>query len=191
VTAGNRAERRRAAKLRKELTELAADECSLCNKPFAHKEITTIGRIKGKLHQVGACCANRMQRACAGSIYFKAGGDRSGSFTFAGQGVEHAPTAETGDREWFAAHPDRTHHLRPAVEGEPTDAWVTVRQFAPGDRQRLFFNPHRALVPLPDAEGLAHALFDQVQEAHSKGRDFIPVNEMIRRYYAMNQGGRA
>jgi hypothetical protein len=191
----NRAARRRAAKLgmptAKELTELGADECSLCNKPFEHGEATVIGRVEDKLHQMGPCCSDRLNRCGGGSIYFKNGSDRSGSFTFTAQGVEHAPTAETGDREWFAAHPDRTHPLRTAVGGEPAGSWVTVRQFAPGYRQRLFFYPQPALVPLPDEEGLAHALFDQVQEAYSKGQDFIPIDATIRRYYAMDQGERA
>jgi hypothetical protein len=73
------------------------------------------------------------------------------------------------DREWFRSRPYRSHRLRRATPDElpglSAEAYIVVRQVAPGVRMRCSFEPIASL-PLGEApEHIAHAMFDLIMES--------------------------
>jgi hypothetical protein len=74
------------------------------------------------------------------------------------------------DREWFEQHPGRSHRARFPFDGEvgPEELvapeghrlLVLLRQVEPGKRIKTGFFISNELLPVPDAEAVAHALFD-------------------------------
>jgi hypothetical protein len=104
---------------------------------------------------------------------------------------EHAWKAD--DAAWFKNHPERSHRLRPLLDGEaeampvpiPTSefprnhrAEVLVRQVVPGQRIRKLFGRNME-VDIPDQEEIIHALFDAVVSA--VGGSIIDIREIIER----------
>jgi hypothetical protein len=94
------------------------------------------------------------------------------------------------DREWFAAHPDRTHRVRPAFPGEVKQGThVVVRQIAPSLRKRIPFSP-RADLPVSTEELnrrdiFGWATFDLLSEAAAQGRAVVPPAEIGARILMM------
>ena len=83
------------------------------------------------------------------------------------------------DRKWFERNPRRAHRVRPPFPGE-YDAEaaetppghvliVLVRQVEPGRRIRSAVSLNAGLLPLPDDEAVAHALFEA-----ALGREAVP-----------------
>jgi hypothetical protein len=78
----------------------------------------------------------------------------------------------TDDREWFKAHPDRTHRVRLPMDGEADKQVVTtpegyvlvtlIRQVEPGARIRLGCHIRREIWQLMprDSDPLLHAMFE-------------------------------
>lgn len=86
------------------------------------------------------------------------------------------------DRDWFAAHPQRTHRIRPPTEAEKfgdlklkdldldVSAMIVVRQIEPGIRVRVAFNEDAwayfiALAPADrpwDDDDYLHRVFDVI-----------------------------
>lgn len=74
------------------------------------------------------------------------------------------------DREWFRANPERSHRMRFLFDGEvlrrgnepcPGVTFIClVRQVEPGKRVRKGFWINSEILPVPDAEPVAAALFD-------------------------------
>jgi hypothetical protein len=78
------------------------------------------------------------------------------------------------DRRWFEAHPQRAHRLRPPLPGEidgtpladlaknhaGAAVVMTIRQVRPGERMRGGLCVDVGMLPMPDNEAFAHALFD-------------------------------
>jgi hypothetical protein len=104
---------------------------------------------------------------------------------------EHAWKAD--DAAWFKNHPERSHRLRPLLEGEaeampvrmPADQIppdhrvdVLVRQVRPGERVRKLFCRNTA-IDIPDQEEIIHAIFDIV--ANGVGGSIIDPREIIER----------
>lgn len=104
---------------------------------------------------------------------------------------EHAWKAD--DAAWFKNHPERSHRLRPLLEGEaeampvpiPTSeippnhrAEILVRQVAPGQRIRKLFCRNTEL-DIPDQEEIIHAIFDTV--ASGAPGSVIDLREIIER----------
>ncbi|MBV9825863.1 MAG: hypothetical protein JO001_09330 [Alphaproteobacteria bacterium] len=105
--------------------------------------------------------------------------------------------ASDGDAAWFAAHPDRSHRLRPAIINElpgisaadvAAGTWIAIRQLMPGFRIRTVFTPPS---PPPDDESIAHALFDLAIEAQRSGNPHVPIGDILARADAMAPRGRA
>ena len=97
------------------------------------------------------------------------------------------------DAAWFKSHPDRSHRLRPVLEGEaemvsasiPKDqippnhrVEIIVRQVEPGKRIRGSFCRNTEL-DIPDQEEIIHAIFDAVASA-AEGQ-LIDLGETIER----------
>jgi len=89
------------------------------------------------------------------------------------------------DRDWFRAHPNRSHRIRRAIRHEfplvTADEYIVVRQHCPGCRERRTFS---TTAPLPggDApEQIAHAIFDLVEEYNGRA---VPDHEVFRRIHA-------
>lgn len=104
---------------------------------------------------------------------------------------------KASDADWFAAHPFRSHRLRPllspdeaeqffAIAGEATpkappgyELQVLIRQVAPGLRVRqMFFR--RTTIPIPDDEAIARALFNII--AQNRPADTWEVAELAERF---------
>jgi len=152
------------------------DDCALCGRPLRDGAWTTIGYVGARLVVVGDCCGSVIGEAWGFGVYFT------------------APAAwREDDRRWFAANPTRSHRLRRAFEaetllGRAAPTWIAVRQIEPGKRLRLGFEPPE---PLPNAEPVAHALFDVLADAFAAGYDAIPLRDVIARVSARGSGGRA
>ena len=104
---------------------------------------------------------------------------------------EHAWKAD--DAAWFKNHPERSHRLRPLLEGEaeampeliPSDQIppnhrvdILVRQVEPGKRIRKPFCRNTE-IDIPDQEEIVHAIFDTV--ATAAGGSTIDLREIIKR----------
>lgn len=96
------------------------------------------------------------------------------------------------DAEWFKAHGERAHRLRPAFPGEfdPSalpalppghEYQALVRQVAPGQRIRNAF-ARNTEVPIPDVEEVLHALFDIAAGGHQGVVTSGQVAELASRY---------
>jgi hypothetical protein len=105
--------------------------------------------------------------------------------------------ASHSDRVWFAQSPHRSHRLRPAMSDElfalgvPDNAmtvWIVVRQIAPGVRVRFAFTPPSAP---PDAETVAHALFDAIAEHRATGVQHVPMRRVFERWREVAPGNGA
>lgn len=110
----------------------------------------------------------------ADALIRKAGVSKSSSGVFVG---EHSWKAD--DAAWFKTHPERSHRLRPVLQGEaeampvriPSSQVpkgyrvdVLVRQVEPGKRIRTLFC-RSAEIDIPDEEAIIHAIFDTVASA--------------------------
>jgi len=83
---------------------------------------------------------------------------------------------KSDDRDWFKRNPERTHRVRSPFPNEveietPTGyvALILVRQVEPGSRLRAAVDLNANLLPLPDDEAIAHALFETAVR-----REFVP-----------------
>jgi hypothetical protein len=65
------------------------------------------------------------------------------------------------DDDWFRSHPHRSHRIRRAIPGESPSAtmqtYIVVRQYRPGVRQRVTFNPFTPFPGSDAPEHIAHA----------------------------------
>jgi hypothetical protein len=74
------------------------------------------------------------------------------------------------DRKWFERNPSRAHRMRPPFPGEDEDETtkapagharvMLLRQVEPGRRLKFDFYIRTNLLPLPDTEAVANALFE-------------------------------
>jgi hypothetical protein len=85
------------------------------------------------------------------------------------------------DAAWFAAHPNRSHRLRPLIANEGAtippvyfaslppehEVQIVVRQTEPGKRIRAPFGRNLA-IQIPDNEEIIHAIFDMIFKTDSK-----------------------
>jgi hypothetical protein len=109
-----------------------------------------------------------------------------------------APWKEN-DRVWFESRPRRSHRMRMAFPDEfdaPTapEAHVLVtivRQVKPGERWRQSFWLHRNLWPAPDAESVAHALFEVACEREPVPKCREELRALVGKYTAQNESGSA
>lgn len=101
------------------------------------------------------------------------------------------------DAAWFKKHPQRSHRLRPLIEGEaatlPAEITssilppnhqleILVRQIQPGARVRTVFCRNTE-VAIPDKEEIIHAIFDVVAQAGNRGIiDAREINERAKQY---------
>jgi hypothetical protein len=96
------------------------------------------------------------------------------------------------DREWFAQNPSRTHRIRLPFSGE-CDAEaanvpaghtliVLVRQVEPGIRMRPALCCNANLLPLPDDEAAAHALFEVALGREDMPSDRQALSTLIQKY---------
>ena len=161
----------------------AGDGCTICRKPLAAGAARASGYVDGnpQLELAGLCCSDKL------SVVW--------GFDLAPDLRPEAPHVRD-DRQWFAAHPRRTHRIRPAYPAEQRSehggkpaTHVVVRQVRPGARLRIGFAPPE---PLPDVEELGHAAFDVLSECNATGRRIVPIAKFYERASAMAaQGGNA
>jgi hypothetical protein len=96
---------------------------------------------------------------------------------------------KSNDRQWFEQNPGRTHRARmpfpDEIDKETPVGYAPVmliRQVEPGSRLRSKFFLHTSLLPLPDDEALAHALFDVAMQDEAVGVDEFCT--LIKKYQA-------
>ena len=125
---------------------------------------------------------------------------RQGGMQVPAKNIFRADSAwKADDAAWFKAHPDRSHRLRPMLEGEAEtlpveitkaeipanhELEILVRQVAPGARIRTVFC-RNAEIAIPDQEEIIHAIFDTVAKAGQRGIiDAREINERAKQYVA-------
>jgi len=97
------------------------------------------------------------------------------------------------DREWFEQHPARSHRARFPFDGEvesersdPTPEGhrllVLLRQVEPGKRIQSGFFISDELLPVPDVESVAHALFDIATRREPVPRNGEEMCALIEKY---------
>jgi hypothetical protein len=97
------------------------------------------------------------------------------------------------DRDWFEQHPERSHRARfpfagevepersgPAPEGHRL--LLLLRQVEPGKRIKVGFFISNHLLPVPDAEAIAHALFDIATGREPIPRDGEALHALLEKY---------
>jgi hypothetical protein len=110
--------------------------------------------------------------------------------------VRFAGLADTpwkaADAEWFEQHPDRSHRMRLAMDGEAEALGfglnesapdgcrpiVLVRQIEPGKRMRFGLFMPAALMPIPESEALAHAFCDIASRDGGTGKPITKAEVM-------------
>jgi hypothetical protein len=96
------------------------------------------------------------------------------------------------DRRWFERNPRRSHRVRPPFPGE-YDAEaagtppghvliVLVRQVEPGRRIRPAVSLNADLLPLPDDEAVAHALFEVAMQREPAPSDGAALRALVEKY---------
>jgi hypothetical protein len=106
------------------------------------------------------------------------------------------------DANWFAAHPDRSHRMRPMFEGEyPKIAdqlasvpehheyQTIVRQLEVGRRIRTPFC-RDARTEIPDLEPVLHAIFDLMSQKNETARvvTVAEIANLARKYEKAAEG---
>lgn len=102
------------------------------------------------------------------------------------------------DRVWFERHPDRAHRARLPYPGEdevcggvsePTPEGhqmiVLLRQIKPGVRLKNGFYLNAEMLPVPEDEAFAHALFDLVERGGAFNGD--DLGALIEKYLAVQR----
>jgi hypothetical protein len=105
------------------------------------------------------------------------------------------------DRDWFKRNPKRSHRLRTPFPGEldeeaakvPTGKalFMLVRQVEPGSRLRPHLCLDADLLPLPDDEAVAHALFEVAMEREAMPGDRQALRALIKKYTHRSQASDA
>jgi hypothetical protein len=167
--AESRAERRRAQRAEQQfdraiekLIREDGDHCSVCRVHFAFNSPTFYGKSRaGRLVIVGKCCLIELSSISCVGFY-----------------VEREPPWKADDRQWFEAHPTRSHRFRGLFPGEMAAAIaeqtaevipppsgfsaVIVRQLEPGTRRRVPVGANGPDSSLPDDEAFLHAFLDRL-----------------------------
>jgi hypothetical protein len=106
------------------------------------------------------------------------------------------------DRDWFEQHPERSHRARSLFVGEfrPEEIGpvpeghqplMLIRQVEPGRRIRAGFFIPSQMLPVPDAESVAHALFEIATGHEPIPRGGEAMGALIKKYTISDQGGQA
>jgi hypothetical protein len=169
-------------KLRKLIERLGdGDHCMGCRREYRDRDVTWVGRdAKRRLRQVGECCADKLVSVVAFSMYFV---------------PKPAEVWSADDRDWFAAHPDRSHRLREAFPGEfsadfANCSHVVVEQMEPGARMRVPMSPELLEAGDPPEEAI-WAIFELVREAQKKGEAGVRMGAILERWRTMQRAGRS
>lgn len=158
------------------------DHCHGCRRPYQDRDRSTVGRdAAGKVWMVGDCCRGRLVTILATSLYFR---------------PRPSEPWAADDRDWFAAHPDRSHRLRAAYPGEWPPAQATpytiVKQRRPGVRQRLGIRITAELLELGEPpEEAVWAMFDLATEAAENGTGRVLTADIVARYRLLASVARA
>jgi hypothetical protein len=112
---------------------------------------------------------------------------------------------KTDDRDWFQHNPTRSHRARMPFPGELSGKFgemaklqvahvrifnehaeiqvlMLVRQVAPGSRIRAAITINAGLLPLPDDEAVAHALFEVAARHEAAPPDSEALDALIKKY---------
>jgi hypothetical protein len=160
------------------LRKKGSDHCHGCRRPYQHLDSSHVGYdAAGRLLQVGDCCISRLKSFCAISAYV----------------ALDTPTSwSEDDRQWFEAHPDRSHRLRRAYPEEFPEKveHAVVRQLAPGRRVRAGLTVPPRLPQDEAPEAAAWAIFDVVAERIQKNRK-ATTTEIFARWAMLENEARA
>src|SRR5262245_18871208 len=212
-----RLSRQQRRRLERELPILSEKNvCSFCGCPFPHASPTAGGfDARGNVVLAGECCAARVaqiftiglalnceqlavahQKATADKIFDEA--ERNG-------GVEHPLRVnppdwpwKSDDRAWFEQHPTRSHRARMPFPGEADKEAATtaagqrliilVRQVPPGCRVRASDCLNIGLLPLPDDEAVAQALFEVATGHEPVPHDLQALDALVEKYTTRYRG---
>jgi hypothetical protein len=108
---------------------------------------------------------------------------------------------KSDDRTWFEQNPERSHRVRMPFPGELDEEVakvpaehaliVLLRQVEPGNRLKAGFYLHADLLPVPDSEAIAHALFEVATRREPVPPDGKALGALIEKYCAVTQRANA
>jgi hypothetical protein len=189
------------------------ETCSVCGTPFEPNTGTATGfDARGNAAVAGECCVGKLTEIFGLGLNLPLStstgatdeariadiGRRSGVDCALQVNLSDSPWKDD-DRIWFEQNPMRAHRMRLPFSGEydaeALDAppghvlIVLVRQVEPGSRIRPGFYLDSDLLPVPDDEAAAHALFEVVTGAEVMPPDVEALDALIRKYSV--HGGRS
>ncbi|MEY9136336.1 hypothetical protein ACVIWV_007105 [Bradyrhizobium diazoefficiens] len=170
---GRRLSRKQGRRLERELRNLVKhDRCSRCGVEFGNRQLTYFGTTPdGRAAVTGACCRQQL-----GVVGF-------GPFLL--------DPWELDDREWFKAHPDRSHRLRPIFDDECLPAptlhrtgyqfLMMFRRMKPGVHERGLI--YGRAEDFPDVDVILRAVLDlRRARPNGKGIDMHDVARLVSKY---------
>ena len=105
------------------------------------------------------------------------------------------------DRAWFEQNPKRSHRARMPLPGEADKETamapaghvliMLLRQVEPGTRLKAGFYLNAELLPVPDDEATAHALFEVAVRHEAVPPSRQALSALIRKYAVTQEPGRA
>jgi hypothetical protein len=204
----SRQQRRRLERALPKLFE--TNVCSFCGNPLPQASATAGGfDAAGNVVLSGECCVRQVaqifmmglalnreqlaaahQKAAAAKIFDDA--ERCGGLGRPTEVILTDSAWKDADRKWFEQNPTRSHRIWWPFPGEVDDEVATtpagtvlmtiVRQVKPGYRNRAAVSVDVELLPIPDDEATAHALFEAAM-----GREHLPpdpqaLRELSKKY---------
>jgi hypothetical protein len=180
-----RQQRRQFERQLRKLIRAAGDNCSLCGAEFQHNGRTFGGYDQhGKMALVGECCVERLHKIYTAGLF----SCRNYDFLPAGQnsmtrglGLEQVVNA-------LARFPfDGEVGPEDLVAPEGHRLLVLLRQVEPGKRIKNGFFISNELLPMPDVEAVAHALFDIATRRQPIPRNGKALCALIDKYQASRE----
>jgi len=183
--------------------------CSVCGAPFGPSTGTAAGfDVRGSVALVGECCAGKLTEIFGQGFNFPLPTSTTSEFAdiWRRSGVDCALQVNLSDspwkdddRIWFEQNPTRAHRMRMPFPGEydaeahdapPGQVLIVLaRQVEPGSRIRPRLYLSADLLPVPDDEAVARALFEVVTGAEVMPPDVEALDALIRKYSV--HGGRS
>ena len=175
------------------------ETCSVCGTPFEPNTSTAAGfDARGNAAVAGECCVGKLTEIFGLGLNLPLStstgatdeariadiGRRSGVDCALQVNLSDSPWKDD-DRIWFEQNPTRTHRMRMPFSGEYDAEALDAppgRQVEPGSRIRPRFYLGNDLLPVPDDEAAAHALFEVAMQREAVPPDRQALCALIEKY---------
>ena len=175
--------------------------CSICGGPFKHNSRTAGGLdAQGNVVLAGECCLGKVAKAFTLGLYSElAESDkvfddivRRGGDTPIPPTLNLLDLWKNDDRDWFRRNEQRSHRVRMPFPGEADEEaldapaghalMILLQQTKPGRRIRAAVHASTNLLPLPDDEAAAHALFEVAMGREVAPPDREALGTLVQKY---------